>query len=207
MPAKKTQASASGVPKNWPPLLPYLRSPCYSKTLTAQVQGTLHLTKLDVPSEEQIRTVVAPYSNVRITPISIASHPANGQYGLFAAQNITPGAFILSYLGYVHDSTEMDESSDYDLSLDRELGIGVDASKMGNEARFINDYRGVSSGPNAEFRDAYVDLGKGKVERRVGVFALRAGKSGKHSKGITKGQEILVSYGKGFWSERASTYE
>lgn len=167
----------------------------------------MHITRTDVPSEEQIRTVVAPYSNVKITPIAGTTHPANGQYGLFATQNIPPGSFILSYLGYVHNGTDTDESSDYDLSLDRELGIGVDASKMGNEARFINDYRGVSSGPNAEFRDAYIDLGRGKVEKRVGVYALRAGKSGKHSRGITKGQEILVSYGKGFWSERANTQQ
>jgi hypothetical protein len=108
-------------------------------------------------------------------------------------------------LGYVHDQTDTDEASDYDLSLDRELGIGVDASKMGNEARFINDYRGVAAAPNAEFRDIHVDIGSGKVERRVGVFVLSAGKSGKRAKGIGRGQEILVSYGKGFWTERQAT--
>lgn len=120
---------------------------------------------------------------------------------------MSPDSFVLPYLGYVHSRAETDESSDYDLSLDREHGIGVDASQMGNEARFINDYRGVSKGPNAEFRDVYIDLGNGKVEKRVGVFILRAGKSGKNSKGVAKGQEILVSYGKGFWNERASTQE
>ena len=204
MPSKNAH---SGVPKNWPSQLPYLRQPCYSKKLTGDVVAALVLPKPGLPAGDQARTAVAPYSNVKITPISNASHPANGQYGLFAAQNLPPDAFILPYLGYVHGQAETDESSDYDLSLDREHGIGVDASQMGNEARFINDYRGVASGPNAEFRDVYIDLGNAKVEKRVGVFTLRAGKSGKYSKGVAKGQEILVSYGKGFWSERINTQE
>jgi len=101
----------------------------------------------------------------------------------------------------------MDETSDYDLSLDREVGISVDASHMGNEARFINDYRGIAQAPNAEFRDIFVAVANNKVEKRVGVFVLSAGKSGKRSKGIARGQEILVSYGKGFWAERTSVQE
>lgn len=207
MPSKKAQAAGPGFPKNWPVELPYLRSPFYSKRLATQAMDTLVLPKANLPTGEQPRHVVAPYPNVKITPISDASHPANGQYGLFTCQNHSPGAFILPYLGYVHSRSEMDDTSDYDLSLDRENGIGVDASKMGNEARFINDYRGVSTGPNAEFRDTYIDLGNGKVEKRMGIFVLRVGKSGKNSKGISKGQEILVSYGKGFWNERTATKE
>jgi len=31
---------------------------------------------------------------------------------------------------------------------------------------------------------------------------LSAGKRGKRSKGIAKGEEIVVSYGKGFWHHR-----
>jgi hypothetical protein len=101
----------------------------------------------------------------------------------------------------------LDETSDYDLSLDRESGIGVDASKMGNEARFMNDYRGVAAGPNAEFRDVLVDVGFGIVEKRMGIFVLSTGKSGKRAKGIERGEEILVNYGKGFWAERQPAAE
>jgi hypothetical protein len=36
---------------------------------------------------------------------------------------------------------------------------------------------------------------------------LSAGKTGKRAKGIARGQEILISYGKGFWTERQSTQE
>lgn len=101
-----------------------------------------------------------------------------------------------------------DASSDYDLTLGpRELGIGIDASRQGNEGRFVNDFRGVrDTGPNAEFREVWVTIGVGKskrIERWMGVFVLPAGKSGKNVKGIRKGEEIVVSYGKGFWQERA----
>ena len=62
---------------------------------------------------------------------------------------------------------------------------------MGNEARFINDYRGVAAKPNALFE-----------ERRNAAGELcMAVWSGKEE--IKKGQEILVSYGKGFWQARA----
>lgn len=102
-------------------------------------------------------------------------------------------------------------NSNYDLSLDRELGIGIDADKCGSEARFINDYRGVAGAPNAEFREIW-DGNRG--EKGMGVFVLREGKGGKGKhgkgkgdggnigKGIKKGEEILVSYGRGFWGAR-----
>jgi hypothetical protein len=160
------------------------------------------LVKADLSSKEQVLITRGPHLNVRIKPISNASHPAHGQYGLYATQHLPPSSFILPYLGFVHDQTGLDESSDYDLSLDRELEIGVDASKMGNEARFMNDYRGISTGPNAEFRDVLVDVGFGIAEKRMGVFVLSAGKSGKRAKGIASGEEILINYGKGFWAER-----
>ena len=79
---------------------------------------------------------------------------------------------------------------------------------MGNEARFINDYRGVrEDGPNAEFRDCWVEIGKSMLERRIGVFVLSSGKKGKREKGIGKGEEIVVSYGKGFWQHRRGEEE
>jgi hypothetical protein len=177
----------------------------YSKKLAPEALNALTVLKTDLPPSHQLYSATGLNNNVKITKITTPSHPANGQYGLFANQALLPDSFVLSYLGYVHDTTDTNEASDYDLSLDREFGIGVDALSMGNEARFINDYRGIADAPNAEFRDIYVDLGNGKVEKRMGVFVLSAGKSGKRAKGIPKGQEILVSYGKGFWTERNKT--
>ena len=194
--------SHSVLPKGWPDKIVYLHAPSFSKKLSADKIKALVFSTSDMPPDAHIYKTSSPCPNVKITPISDSAHPALGQNGLFANQQLPPDAFILPYLGYVHDQTDTDETSDYDLSLDRDLGIGVDATSMGNEARFINDFRGVSAAPNAEFRDIYVETGNKKVEKRVGVFVLTAGKSGKRAKGIGRGQEILVSYGKGFWTER-----
>lgn len=111
------------------------------------------------------------------------------------------------YIGNVHGgrSEDLDAApeSDYDLWLDRDAGVAVDAAKSGNEARFINDYRGVAERPNAEFREVWSEK---FGQRCMAVFVLpeRAGKAGRAAGkgGIAKGQEILVSYGKGFWSHR-----
>jgi hypothetical protein len=196
-----------GVPKGWVGQTIYLHAPSYSKKLSSDKTSALIVRRSTLEPHIQVYKTQGPYSNVKITPVSDSAHPAHGQHALHANQHLPPDSFILPYLGYVHDQTDLNESSDYDLSLDRELGIGVDASKMGNEARFINDYRGVSSAPNAEFRDIYVDIEGGKVAMSVGVFVLSAGKSGKRAKGVAKGQEICVSYGKGFWSERLGSGE
>jgi hypothetical protein len=187
--------------------LVYLHAPSHSKTLSPENSKALTFSKSVLSPDTQIYKSQGPYSNVRITVVSESSHPAFGQSALHATQHLPPDAFILPYFGYVHDQTDTNETSDYDLSLDRELAIGVDASTEGNEARFMNDYRGVSTATNAEFRDIFVDVGNDNVEKCVGVFVLSAGKSGKRVKGIGRGQEILVSYGKGFWTERQSQKE
>jgi hypothetical protein len=109
----------------------------------------------------------------------------------------------MEYLGVIHaSSTSPDDphsSSDYDLSLDRFTGLGIDAALGGNEARFVNDYRGVAAKPNAEFRACWHPVRK---ERCMGVWVLPAGKNAKGKGGVAKGEEILVSYGRGFWSAR-----
>ncbi|EKG17654.1 hypothetical protein MPH_05103 [Macrophomina phaseolina MS6] len=193
------------LPKGWPQGVTYIIAPVYTKACTADLIEKLHAAPgLTVA----VKPPPAPSPSVRITKISNPKHPAHGQHGLFASQHLAPGTLIILYLGLFHARADADPASDYDLSLDRELGIGVDATCMGNEARFINDYRGVGPpGPNAEFREVWVDVGKGRLERRMGVFVLSAGKSRKRAKGIAKGEEILVSYGKGFWSERSKEQE
>lgn len=65
----------------------------------------------------------------------------------------------------------------------------------GNEARFINDFRGVQSKPNAMFKD-------GRNTDGVLQMSVFSGHDG-----IAKNQEILVSYGKSFWAARQSRPE
>ena len=181
----------------------YLSAPVYSQKLAAETVKTLVLPKSEAPPTKQPWRVSAPHTHVKVTAITDRGHAACGQHGLFARQNLEPDSFILPYLGFVHNRSDTNEQSDYDLSLDRELGVGVDAWRMGNEARFINDYRGISTGPNAEFRETFV-VGS-KTERVMGVFVLGVGK--KRPTGIRRGEEILVSYGKGFWAERNSAQD
>lgn len=191
-------------PKNWPADVVYLNAPAYSQALSSD------RSLLAVNINAVVETVATPLKVcglVKIQSISDSSHPAYGQCGLFAAQHLPAGSFILPYIGLVHTREEADPTSDYDLSLNRFTGVGVDATKMGNEARFVNDYRGTgASGPNAEFKEIAVQVklpsGKFSLEIGTGVYVLSAGKANKRAKGIAKGQEILVSYGKGFWSER-----
>ncbi|KAK1773207.1 hypothetical protein QBC45DRAFT_101526 [Copromyces sp. CBS 386.78] len=116
-------------------------------------------------------------------------------------------------------------TSDYDLWLDHsgspEADLAVDAARAGNEARFINDYRGIPNPafpvgykpqnkkeevllkrPNAEFKVVWDPL---RQEKTMAVYVLPAGKkaTGKAREvGIERGAEVVVSYGKGFWEKR-----
>jgi xeroderma pigmentosum group C-complementing protein len=219
------KTATAAVPKAWPAGQVFLTRPQYSASLTAAQLVALR-TRPD-PAKEVLEEMPlnlprGPCINVKIVAISDATHPANGQYGLFAVRDLPAGSLILPYLGELHPGTgagaEAAAKSDYDLWLCRAADVAVDAARAGNEARFINDYRGVSGrksqGPNAEFREVW-DGRPGSVangERGIAVFVRPATKkqklAGKGSDaGIRKGEEILVSYGKGFWSGRACSDE
>lgn len=210
MPAQPLPASTPVLPANWAPEIIYLTQPFYSRLLD-------RLTLQQLCPKPLIRDHLdtahpsGPYRSVKIKKITAPDHPAFGQCGLFANQTLQSGQWVLDYLGYVHPASEADQDSDYDLSFDRELqgGVGIDARRMGNEARFVNDYRGVpervkcapsvksgkqktaNAGPNVVFSERTV---QGTGERRLCIVV------GKEK--IKKGEELCVSYGKGFWRER-----
>jgi hypothetical protein len=173
------------VPAHWPPHILYLLDPSYHSSVPPSLRS--YLTG---PAHQRHRRTTPSPSLVSIRAITAPSHPAFGQYGLFAYKKIPPHAHIIDYVGQVHCE---DRISDYDLSLYRTregINVGVDARLMGNEARFINDYRGVRERPNAVFIERRTDSG----ELRMSVW------SGKE--GIKKGSEIVVSYGKSWWGAR-----
>ncbi|KAF3015099.1 hypothetical protein E8E14_012434 [Neopestalotiopsis sp. 37M] len=218
--------NANPTPANWPPTLPYLSQPSHAAHLSKLQTTALRTRPADLTTEVPASLPRGPSAQVRITPIAEPAHPAHGQAGLFAARALAPGTLILPYYGVVHSAlaphSAAHEASDYDLWLDREAEVAVDAASAGNEARFVNDYRGVRARPNAEFRECW-DPRVG--QKCMGVFVLPAGKKkqqkqqknaaavpgakgGKGTKadagaaGIAKGEEICVSYGKGFWGKR-----
>ena len=171
-------------PKGWPADVVHISASIYHSSVPKEILSQLQGSK---PSKN-----ILPCSLVRIRRINEIAHPAKGQSGLFATKKIPPNTFILFYLGEVHADAR--EASDYDLSLFRTqegTSIGVDAQKMGNEARFINDYRGVTVKPNAIFKEVRTEVG----ELRIGIWSATTE--------IKKGEEVLVSYGKGWWKARA----
>jgi hypothetical protein len=199
------------VPLNWPSDIKFLSDHIYTPAALEQRpklgRGSSDDSSwLKIAANEIYR--ISP--NVQIRIINNDKHPANGQRGLFASQHLKPDQFILLYMGEVHlnSLSDTDPHSDYDLNLDRELGLSVDASRCGNESRHANDYRSIAERPNAEFRDCFIQVKSAKRtdgtrwERRVGIFVLPAGKAGLRKGGIKAGEEILVNYGKGFWEGR-----
>lgn len=147
------------IPKNWPSSVPYLSQPSFASHLTKTQRESLRVRSPDLAATITSNFPRGPCSLVRIIPINDPSHPAHGQAGLFAARHLEPDTLILPYYGFVHSSLAphslTHEKSDYDLWLNREVGVAVDAEKAGNEARFTNDYRGVRDRPNAEFRQCW----------------------------------------------------
>ncbi|TPX07073.1 uncharacterized protein E0L32_010968 [Thyridium curvatum] len=193
LPSRHAASSASPcplLPKNWPQDVTYLTEPTYSRHITP---SQLALLRTPDPSLPRIPPAPppGPWPDVLIAPITAPSHPARGQRGLFAARDLPPGSFVVPYLGHYYHAAGMTgttegagaeeeearrhaAASDYDLWLDRGAGVAVDAARAGNEARFVNDYRGTGARrANAEFREVW-DAVRG--EKGMGVFVLPLGK-------------------------------
>jgi hypothetical protein len=200
------------LPANWPENIIYITDPTYSPNVPAEMRDGLSRKNAESESLQRIPASLLQYPcpRVSIKIIEKLEHPARGQRGLFAAEQLPPDSLIIVYTGHIHmnSMSDTDPHSDYDLSLDKDLGLSIDAGVCGNEARTANDFRGIAERPNAEFRDCFIKVpsdrraGGTKWERRVGIFVLSAGNAGKRKAGIRKDEEILVSYGKGFWEAR-----
>ncbi|KAF8971505.1 hypothetical protein BDZ97DRAFT_1650971 [Flammula alnicola] len=188
----KSQARSKSKPAHWPQHLRYINSSCYHSSVPPAVRRHVQGSSSSANSGSPLN---AKGPKVTIRAISNSSHPANGQFGLFAAQRISPKTHIVDYIGEIHCDDRPD--SDYDLSLCRlpdGLSVGIDATTMGNEARFVNDYRGISKKPNAIFVDGRSSSG----EMKMSIWS-----SGEE---IKKGEEMLVSYGKSWWRYRSENH-
>ena len=144
-------------------------------------------------SKDGKHIVASPASvrmNVRWRRVDDPNHPAFGENGLFAARKLCPREHIVDYLGYVCLSGNEDPLSDYSASFGEHHELALDAANVGNEARMCNDFRNTGKRANAVF-DQYRDAAN---DTKLAIFV--------DSKPIGKGEEILVSYGKGFWRDR-----
>lgn len=176
-------------PKNWPSSVVYITKCVYSKKLSPETLAQLTTGNIPQNPQQQQNAPGGVSKLIRIKLITDKGHPACGQYGLFSSCKLTAKSHILDYMGYVHPDFESDPTSDYDISLDSGLEIAIDAQRIDNEGRMVNDYRGIGDRPNVMFDDHIVN-----GERRMGIYVM--------AKDIAKGEELLVSYGKGFWKAR-----
>jgi len=208
----KIDQAGPELPKNWPSDITFITDHTYSDAVTDEQRAALGRTGAELETHTRVtaKQVAETSSRIAITIIENEKHPAKGQRGLFAAQDLEPDSFIILYLGHVHINSlsDTDPHSDYDLSLDHNIGLSVDSARAGNQSRCANDYRGIAERPNAEFRDCFIKVpspkraGGTKWERRVGIFVLSAGKAGLRKAGIKAGEEVLVNYGKSYWESR-----
>lgn len=136
----------------------------------------------------------APCPRTYGAAITDAAHPAAGQFGLFAACALAHGAWVLDYVGAVSLGEHEDRTSDYVCDFGEQSELALDAAKVGNEARFVNDYRNTGRRANVEFRLRR----DGRGELRQGVFVCA-------KEGVHPHEELLISYGKSFWRSRLST--
>ena len=141
-------------------------------------------------------------TNVKIKCINDPAHPAYRQRGLFAAKRLEARSWILDYGGeLLPDSNPQTDESDYCLKY--VCSHSIDAWKMGNEARFINDFRGIPnvSKPNVEFSEFELNASssgnEGGANEKVTILGFRV-----LHEPIKKGTELIASYGKGFWEKR-----
>ncbi|KAI0094557.1 hypothetical protein BDY19DRAFT_1080197 [Irpex rosettiformis] len=179
-------------PPRWPSEILYTNTQKYHSSVTEDVRLQLRNSAQQLAKSQRSSGVRREQrSPVIIMRIKDEHHPANGQCGLFAAKKLPPRSHIIDYVGEVHCDERVE--SDYDLSLLRMqdgLNVGVDATKMGNEARFINDFRGITERPNVYFCESLDQTGKMCMSVWSGPDVIK------------KGDELLVSYGKGFWKAR-----
>ncbi|KAF1356151.1 hypothetical protein BDV97DRAFT_417594 [Delphinella strobiligena] len=181
-------------PINWPSEITYLRQPTHSPSIPQPTLQALNTPTKQTAAYPKFVLAELPIPNpaVRITPITTPTHPAWRSNGLFTTRHHQASSFILPYIGHMHTDApaDTDITSSYDISLDRELGVSIDAAKAGNEARFVNDYRGIRDRPNAEFRDIWVKTGDMRWERWIGIFVLGEGKAGLRKGGLGGGRRF-----------------
>ncbi|KAK3262191.1 hypothetical protein CYMTET_28938 [Cymbomonas tetramitiformis] len=134
---------------------------------------------------------IATMRAMRAAAAGAMSDPAKAQYGLYAARSWEAGKRIGVYTGMVRRAQSAVEQWEY--IFEEHVGgaeggvyIHVDALRVGNELRFVNDYRNVAPEPNVEFRkELHPDTG----ELVITAHTLRQ---------VVPGEEILADYGDKF---------
>ncbi|PWN32207.1 uncharacterized protein FA14DRAFT_162418 [Meira miltonrushii] len=170
-----------------------------------------HPSQIRARQWTEVRTITASTAFIPAFGSSLTTHPAVGQCGLFARKTIPPRTLVVPSYGLVHlagdEEGDEDAESRYDAAIEADDGtkLGIDATRMGTEARFVNDYRGILQRPNLFFQEWSAPFPKDvlcakptlKPPSQIRGLAMY---SGAHP--ISAGTELCVSYGKGWWAAR-----
>jgi len=152
---------------------------------------------LIISSDSKIPFTQPISDKVVVEPIAIRNHPAYNRTG---SHRLVATAFIERYewLGFyggqvLHSDTSWNP---YQIAPVTNASYIIDAENIGNEMRYINDYRGgVAKEPNVGFFRSDEKIG-GKYYTSV-VVTL---------KDIQPGEEIVASYGNEYWESLKNWY-
>ena len=132
------------------------------------------------------------YKNLKkdITPgvlVKQINDPTNilhNQFGLFATKYFDEYDVIGQYTGKLVTPNKTGRYVAYSEN------CGIDANNIGNELRFINDYRNIAPTMNVVFKTTYIDK-----KPRV-LFVV--------TRNIQEGEQLLTDYGEGYWKAEAT---
>jgi len=114
-------------------------------------------------------------------------HPLSGQLGLVAAQKFEIFDVVGEYTGEVFEGEGGSEYATYLEDRNKKYALGVDATREGNECRFINHFTNIAEEPNVVMKITYVE----ELPRVMVVC----------KKDIEIGEEMLFKYSDEFVEE------
>lgn len=164
-----------GLPKNWPPEVEYLRYNKWDTKISFEMRKKLECSTY--------------FNEVTIKKITDSKHKCYKQYGLFATRDFKEGVAIGNYTGLITPNiAKTSQLYSFEFYKDKTQEFILDAEQSGNEFRFINDYRGISSEPNIHFWAGKHEMGSYQV-----VVVT--------DRDIKKGEELVADYGDNYWEE------
>jgi len=128
---------------------------------------------------------------IEVQKVTDPNHPEHGKFGVFAKVALDKNKVLGEYTGAIQLTDTKKTSGFASILFDNYVhSVDVDAEKIGNEFRFLNDYRGTSiSRPNVTL-SATVFNG----EWHIAVLTTRI---------IPRGTELVVDYGPTYWDNQS----
>eukprot|EP01088_Endostelium_zonatum_P001637 TRINITY_DN11970_c0_g1_i1.p1 TRINITY_DN11970_c0_g1~~TRINITY_DN11970_c0_g1_i1.p1 ORF type:complete len:464 (+),score=120.54 TRINITY_DN11970_c0_g1_i1:190-1581(+) len=214
------EKNSSGIftpPKNWPADVEYIifnvisfepeqLSSAWGVDLTSQQQQKI-LQRISPPKQpfpsfssdllhfslNLLKQTVNPILGAEIRVVEDVRHPCYQSRGLFATRNWEAGEYIGPYAGEIRLDTIQRARylANFGFIWKGETKTFVlDGEKKGNEARFINDFRGIGKEDNVVLETVN--------ENKTSWLAVRV------ERPVRRGEEFLLDYGDAYWRALSS---